>query len=95
MGDSFSAGEGVVKKSADIVSTARAELRQQITGLRGQMEQVKAHWQGQGARSFDQVSEAWKVQTQDIVDVLDTTHPECRRTSRRSRGRWSTPGSRT
>ena len=72
MGDSFSAGEGVVKKSAEIVSTARADLRTQITGLRGQMEQVKAHWEGEGARSFDQVSEAWKIQTQDIVDVLDT-----------------------
>ncbi len=72
MGDSYSAGEGVVRKSAEIVSTARGELRQHVTGLRGQMEAVKAHWQGQGARSFDQVSEAWKIQTQDIVDVLDT-----------------------
>ena len=72
MADQFSAGEGVVKKSAEIVSTARADLRTQINGLRGQMEQVKAHWEGQGARSFDQVSEAWKIQTQDIVDVLDT-----------------------
>ena len=72
MGDPFSAGEGVVKTSAEIVSTARADLRTQINGLRGQMEQVKAHWEGQGARSFDQVSEAWKIQTQDIVDVLDT-----------------------
>ena len=63
------------------VSSARAptssappagDLRTQISSLRGQMEAVKAHWQGHGARSFDQVSEAWKVQTQDIVDVLDT-----------------------
>ena len=72
MGDSYRAGEGVVQKSAEIVSTARGELRQQINTLRGQMEQVKSHWEGQGARSFDQVSEAWKVQTQDIVEVLDT-----------------------
>ena len=62
MGDSYRAGEGVVRKSADIVSTARGDLR---------TEAVKAHWEGHGARSFDQVSEAWKVQTQDIVDVLD------------------------
>ena len=40
--------------------------------LRAQMEAVKAHWEGQGAASFQSVSEAWKVQTQDIVDVLDT-----------------------
>ena len=72
MADSYRAGEGVVRKSADIVSTARGDLRTQISSLRGQMEAVKAHWEGHGARSFDQVSEAWKVQTQDIVDVLDT-----------------------
>ena len=72
MADSYRAGEGVVRKSADIVSTARGDLRTQINQLRGQMEAVKAHWEGHGARSFDQVSEAWKVQTQDIVDVLDT-----------------------
>ncbi|HSO65341.1 MAG TPA: WXG100 family type VII secretion target [Ornithinibacter sp.] len=72
MGDSYRAGEGVVQKSAEIVSTTRGELRQQVNTLRGQMEQVKAHWEGEGARSFDQVSEAWKIQTQDIVDVLDT-----------------------
>jgi WXG100 family type VII secretion target len=72
MADSYRAGEGVVRKSADIVSAARGDLRTQINQLRGQMEAVKAHWEGQGARSFDQVSEAWKVQTQDIVDVLDT-----------------------
>ena len=72
MADSYRAGEGVVRKSADIVSTARGDLRTQINQLRGQMEAVKSHWEGHGARSFDQVSEAWKVQTQDIVDVLDT-----------------------
>ncbi|MEO5608098.1 MAG: WXG100 family type VII secretion target [Ornithinibacter sp.] len=72
MGEQFRAGEGVVRKSAEIVSTARGELKTQIDSLRGQMEAVKAHWEGQGARSFDQVSEAWKLQTQDIVTVLDT-----------------------
>jgi WXG100 family type VII secretion target len=72
MGDSYSAAEGVVRKSADIVGTARGELRTQVNTLRGQMEAVKTHWEGHGARSFDSVSEAWKVQTQDIVDVLTT-----------------------
>ena len=57
---------------ADIVSAARGDLRTQVNNLRTQMEAVKAHWEGQGAASFQNVSEAWKVQTQDIVDVLDT-----------------------
>ncbi|MGL5817864.1 MAG: WXG100 family type VII secretion target [Phycicoccus sp.] len=72
MGDQFRAGAGVVQKSAEIVGVARVDLRQKITALRTQMEAVKAHWEGEGARTFDAVSEAWKVQTQDIVDVLDT-----------------------
>lgn len=72
MGDQFRAGAGVVKASADIVSVARGDLRTQVNNLRTQMEAVKAHWEGQGASSFQQVSEAWKTQTQDIVDVLDT-----------------------
>lgn len=72
MSQEFRAGAGVVQKSAEIVSVARADLRKQVDALRGQMEAVKAHWEGQGARTFDAVSEAWKVQTQDIVTVLDT-----------------------
>lgn len=72
MGDQFSAGAGVVAESAKIVNATRGELRQKVNNLRDQMEAVKAHWQGQGAQSFQTVSEAWKVQTQDIVDVLDT-----------------------
>ena len=72
MGDQFRAGAGVVKASADIVSATRADLRKQVGDLRAQMEAVKAHWEGQGAQSFQSVSEAWKVQTQDIVEVLDT-----------------------
>lgn len=72
MGDQFRAGAGVVAESAKIVAAARGDLRKQVNDLRTQMEAVKAHWQGQGARSFDQVSEAWRVQTQDIVEVLDT-----------------------
>ncbi|MGL4176079.1 MAG: WXG100 family type VII secretion target [Dermatophilaceae bacterium] len=72
MGDQFRAGAGVVQQSAEIVGVARVDLRQKITALRAQMESVKAHWEGEGARTFDAVSEAWRVQTQDIVDVLDT-----------------------
>lgn len=72
MAESFRAGAGVVKASADIVGVARQDLRKEINDLRSQMEAVKAHWEGQGAQSFQTVSEAWKVQTQDIVDVLDT-----------------------
>ena len=71
MGDQFSAGEGVVKKSAEIVSTARADLRTQINGLRGQMEQVKAHWEGAGAGAFQNVQVAWTTQAKDLVDILD------------------------
>ncbi len=72
MGDKFRAGAGVVQASAEIVSRARGDLRKDVNNLRTQMEAVKAHWEGQGAQSFQQVSEAWKIQTQDIVDVLDT-----------------------
>ncbi|MBM6404232.1 WXG100 family type VII secretion target [Phycicoccus sp. CSK15P-2] len=71
MAQDFSAGAGVVQESARIVEQARGDLRTRVTQLCDKMEQVKAHWHGQGATSFHQVSNAWRTQTQDIVDVLE------------------------
>ncbi|MBR7742834.1 WXG100 family type VII secretion target [Phycicoccus sp. BSK3Z-2] len=71
MAEQFRAGAGVVKKSADIVGQARGDLTTEVKKLQGQMDAVRAHWEGQGARSFHSVSEAWRIQTQDIVDALE------------------------
>ena len=57
---------------ADIPPPARGLRRRKETVDRPRREPVEAHWEGQVAQSSHQVSEAWKVQTQDIVQVLDT-----------------------
>lgn len=64
-------GAGAIKKSADIVDQARTDLKSKLKTLQGQMEQVKAHWEGAGAGAFQNVQVAWTTQAQDLVDILD------------------------
>ncbi|PRY56309.1 WXG100 family type VII secretion target [Knoellia remsis] len=67
----FSVGAGAITKSAEIVDTARTDLKSKLKDLQGQMEQVKAHWEGAGAGAFQNVQVAWTTQAQDLVDILD------------------------
>lgn len=64
-------GAGSIAKSAQIVDQARTDLKQKLNTLQGQMEQVKAHWEGAGAGAFQNVQVAWTTQAQDLVDILD------------------------
>jgi len=64
-------GAGSIAKSAQIVDQARTDLKQRLNTLQGQMEQVKAHWEGAGAGAFQNVQVAWTTQAQDLVDILD------------------------
>ncbi|CAN7386311.1 WXG100 family type VII secretion target [Knoellia sp. LjRoot47] len=67
----FKVGAGSIGKSAQIVDQARTDLKQKLSTLQGQMEQVKAHWEGAGAGAFQNVQVAWTTQAQDLVDILD------------------------
>ena len=64
-------GAGAIAKSAQIVDQARTDLKQKLNTLQGQMEQVKAHWEGAGAGAFQNVQVAWTAQAKDLVDILD------------------------
>jgi WXG100 family type VII secretion target len=64
-------GSGAIAKSAGIVDQARTDLKTRLNTLQGQMEQVKAHWEGAGAGAFQNVQNAWTVQAKDLVDILD------------------------
>ncbi len=64
-------GAGAIGKSAQIVDQARSDLKQRLSTRQGQMEQVKAHWEGAGAGAFQNVQVAWTTQAQDLVDILD------------------------
>ena len=64
-------GAGAIAKSAQVVDTTRTELKAELRTLQGQMEQVKAHWEGAGAGAFQAVQMAWTTQAQDLVDILD------------------------
>lgn len=64
-------GAGAIGKSAQIVDQARTDLKTKLNTLQGQMEQVKAHWEGAGAGAFQNVQVAWTTQAKDLVDILD------------------------
>lgn len=64
-------GAGAIAKSAEIVDAARTDLKTKLNTLQGQMEQVKAHWEGAGSGAFQSVQVAWTTQAQDLVDILD------------------------
>ena len=66
-----SVGAGAIAKSAGIVDQARTDLNTKLNALQGQMEQVKAHWEGAGAGAFQSVQVAWTTQAKDLVDILD------------------------
>lgn len=66
-----SVGAGAIAKSASIVDQARTDLKNKLNTLQGQMEEVKAHWEGAGAGAFQNVQNAWTVQAKDLVDILD------------------------
>ncbi|MEO6020674.1 MAG: WXG100 family type VII secretion target [Knoellia sp.] len=66
-----SVGAGAITKSAQVVDQTRTELKTKLSGLQGQMEEVKAHWEGAGAGAFQSVQNAWTIQAKDLVDILD------------------------
>lgn len=69
--DGFRVGVGAIGKSAEIVDVTRGELKKELNALKLQMEQVREHWEGSGANTFQQVQLAWSTQAQDLVDLLD------------------------
>jgi WXG100 family type VII secretion target len=71
MSDSHKVGAGAIAKSASIVDQSKSDLKNKLSTLQGQMEQVKAHWEGAGAGAFQSVQVAWTTQAQDLVDILE------------------------
>ncbi|MFW5469803.1 WXG100 family type VII secretion target [Knoellia sp. CPCC 206435] len=71
MSDSHKVGAGAIAKSASIVDQSKSDLKNKLGTLQGQMEQVKAHWEGAGAGAFQNVQVAWTTQAQDLVDILE------------------------
>jgi WXG100 family type VII secretion target len=71
MSDSHKVGAGAIAKSASIVDQSKSDLKNKLSTLQGQMEQVKAHWEGAGAGAFQNVQVAWTTQAQDLVDILE------------------------
>lgn len=63
---------GAITKCAEIVDTTRTDLKTKLKTLQGQMEEVKAHWEGEGASSFQSVQALWTTQAEDLVQILDT-----------------------
>jgi len=59
-------------RGARMVSDARGELDQQLSGLRGQLSGIGAQWIGQGSTAFQSVMVRWDEDTRKIISALDT-----------------------
>ena len=58
-------------RGATMVSSARADLTQQLSGLRGRLEGIGAQWRGGGSTAFQQLMQRWQDDSNKIVTALD------------------------
>lgn len=60
-----------LNRGARLVSEARAELDQEMAGLRGQLSGIGSSWVGGGATAFQSVMARWDEDTRKIVQALN------------------------
>ena len=71
MAGEVSAADGALKAGADVVSTTRGSLQQQLQALDGQLSGIGAGWQGQGAVAFTQLMTRWREDATKIIGALN------------------------
>src|SRR5659263_674233 len=67
-----SAADGALKAGAIAVSQSRAELKQQLKALEGNLSGIGAKWKGQGAVAFGALMVRWNEDANKIINALDT-----------------------
>lgn len=68
----ISAQEGALRKGAQAVNTAKAGIDQQVSKVRGEIEQVRGFWTGAAATSFTGLMNQWDTKTKQLNEVLVT-----------------------
>jgi len=82
MAQVISAEEGALRKGADAVSVAKGNIHKQISGVRGEIEQLRGFWTGSAASAFTQLLGNWDQQASKLNEVLVTLEDALRGTER-------------
>jgi WXG100 family type VII secretion target len=58
-------------RGAQMVSSARGDLEQQLSGLRGKLSGIGQQWRGAGSTAFQQVMNRWDEDSRKITSALN------------------------
>lgn len=72
MADVISAEEGALQKGAQAVSEAKAGIDQQVSNVRGEIEQLRGYWTGSAAGAFTTMMNSWDEQASKLSNILIT-----------------------
>ena len=58
-------------RGAKMVSSARGDLEQQLSSLRGKLSSIGAQWRGSGSTAFQRVMVQWDEDARKITSALN------------------------
>jgi WXG100 family type VII secretion target len=71
MAGEMSKQDQALTRGAQMVATARGDLDQQLSTLRGKLSGIGAQWQGAGSMAFQQVMNRWDEDARRIITALN------------------------
>ncbi len=74
--------EGALRRAAELTADARRGFDARQRQLAGQIEGLRARWQGQGGLAFQRVHEAWQERQARVTAALDDLEVALRETER-------------
>jgi WXG100 family type VII secretion target len=63
--------EKALSRAADLVDTARVDVKVRCNQLSGHVAQLMAGWGGQGATSFNHLMATWQEKQETVLRALD------------------------
>ena len=71
MAGEVSKQDQALTRGAQMVVSARGDLEQQLSSLRGKLSGIGAQWQGAGSAAFTQVMTRWDEDARKITSALN------------------------
>lgn len=80
MAEHISAEAGALANGQQAVAEARQGIQQEITRVRGEIEQMGSYWSGDAATAFTRMVNAWDEKTSSINNQLNQLEQSLRST---------------
>ncbi|MEV7973582.1 WXG100 family type VII secretion target [Cellulomonas sp. NPDC089187] len=71
MSAEVAAGDGQIKRGAQIVASSKQALDGELKALEGQLSGIGSMWVGQGATAFQQLMTRWREDASKIISALN------------------------